>query len=404
MDRREFLLGIAAGTTLPIVAGCRTTGTAVGGKSPSIRPPRFQPITFPGMEPKPDFWKVRPNEIIEICERAKKCSRKEVICHTPLGYPVYALFYGDFSEPPPQSNWSAGSSSRTYRSYYGDRKDGVQTFLFLAGIHGAEQECVAAAMNLVQMLETGRDFRGRTDAELLKLIGQYRFIVVPCVNMDGRSISPDHLRGLNFEDFRRASQGYWKDGSLIGWRGSKCWFPLPLDKVAYPGGYPNSEGFNIQHDACPGNIRTAEARAILQLAERWRVDAVLNGHSYEWAPSVLCPSAIALPQNVERELDIRQRTNRALVAAGLRATEPQRGKAGDGFTINVPLALACGALVLTLECSVAYDKPIKGEMRPTRQYTFDEMMEPPFVVLREYLADGLERPFLIRGDEKEKGD
>ena len=43
-------------------------------------------------------------------------------------------------------------------------------------------------------------------------------------------------------------------------------------------------------------------------------------------------------------------------------------------------------------------------LRETSMYSFDELMEPAFVVLREYLADGLERPFLVRGGEKVLGD
>lgn len=387
-----------------LIAGMAVVGAMVASAEIAAKAPRFAPIEFKGLEARPDFWKVRPAEIIELCEGAKKCSRKEVICRTPLGYPVHALFYGDFNEAPPQSNWSAGSGSRTYRSYYGERRDGRQTFMFVAGIHGAEQECVAAAVNLIQMLETGKDFRGRAYPELADLVSKYRFIVLPCVNMDGRAISPDHLRGLDFEDFRRASQGVWKDGSLIGWRGSKCWFPLPLDKVRYPGGYPNSEGFNIMHDACPGNIRTAEARALLQLAERWRVDAVLNGHSYEYAPSVLPPSRVGDPDVVERALDVRLRINNAIHAAGLRVKEMPRGKASGGVNLNTMLAMASGALCLTLESSVSFDVPIRGERRPSRTYSFDELMEPTFVALREFLADGLEKPFLVRGDEKVKGD
>ncbi len=39
-------------------------------------------------------------------------------------------------------------------------------------------------------------------------------------------------------------------------------------------------------------------------------------------------------------------------------------------------------------------------VKPTRTYTFDELMEPVFVTLGEYLADGLEKPFLVRGGEK----
>jgi len=358
-----------------------------------------------GLEPRPDFWRVRPDEIIALCESATKCSRKEVICHTPLGYPVYALFYGDFSEPPPQTNWSAGGSSTTYRNYTARPAGGPQTFLFIAGIHGAEPETVAGAVNLIKELETGEDFLGRRHDELAKLISQYRFIVVPCVNMDGRAISPDHLRGIDWNRFRHVSQGTWKDGSRVGWRGSKAWFPLPLDRVSYPGGYPNSEGYNIMHDAAPGDIRTAEARALLQLAARWRVDALLNGHSYEYAPSILPLSSIDYPEKLARSRAIRYRCNMAMHRAGLTAFQPvppEKDRPGrPGINLNNVLSLASGAMALTLECSVSYDKPEKPpRVHPTRKYTFEELMEPVFITLREYLADGLEAPFIVRGDEK----
>ncbi len=394
-NRRGFILASAAAAA----AGCASGRDAA---APGISPTRFPPMKVEGLEPRPDFWRVRPAEIIELCESAKKCSRKEVICHTPLGYPVYALFYGDFSEPPPQTNWSAGQGSTTYRNYTGRPAGGKQTFLFLAGVHGAEPETVAGAVNLIQALETGADFRGRRHDELLALIAQYRFIVVPCVNMDGRAISPDHLRGADWKTFRAVSQGTWKDGSLVGWRGSKSWFPLPLDKVSYPGGYPNADGFNIMHDAAPGHIRTAEGRALLQLAERWRVDAVLNGHSYEYAPTILTPGAIDAPDKVVRANAISDRINAAIHAAGLNPNKPKANRTPRGtINLNTVLALASGALTLTLECSVSFDKPIKPpKVQPTRTYTFDELMEPVFVALREYLADGLEHPFLVRGDDR----
>ena len=387
---------MAVGASLPLLAKADA----------DIQPTRFKPIELPGLEPCPDFWKVRPQEIIDICKRATKCSRKEVIAHTPLDYPVYALFYGDFNDAPPQTNWSAGSSSTTWKNYMGNPPPENQTFLLLAGVHGAEPECVAGTMNLIQELETGKDFRGKTHRELIDLIGKYRFIIVPCANMDGRAISPDHLRGLAWHDFRAASQGTWKDGSLVGWRGSKSWFPLPLDKVSYPGGYPNADGFNIMHVAAPGNIRTAEARALLKLAERWRVDAVLNGHSYEYAPTAITPSAIDAPEKTARVNAISDRINAAIYAAGLNPVKPNENRTPRGtINLNTVLALASGALTLTLECSVSFDKPIKPpSVKPTRTYTFDELMEPVFIALREYLADGLEKPFLRRGDDRVYGD
>ena len=378
MNRREFMAGMAA------LAAASSHGRAAAD-APAIQPTSFKPIEIPGLAPRPDFWKVRPQEVMDLCARATKCSRKEIIAHTPLGYPVYALFYGDFNDAPPQTNWSAGSSSTTWKNYMGNPPPAKQTFLFVAGIHGAEPECVAGAMNLIQLLETGADFRGRANP-----------------NMDGRAISPDHLHGLGWHDFRAASQGTWKDGSLIGWRGSKSWFPLPLDKVSYPGGYPNADGFNIMHDAAPGHIRTAEGRGLLQLAERWRVDAILNGHSYEYAPTILTPGAIDAPDKVVRANAISDRINAAIHAAGLNPNKPKPNRTPRGtINLNTVLALASGALTLTLECSVSFDKPIKPpKVKPTRTFTFDELMEPVFVSLREYLADGLERPFLVRGDDR----
>ena len=392
MQRREFL---AAATGLPLLAGAA---------QPEVRPPRFPPYANPKLGPRPDFWKVRPDEIAERCRTVTR-GRSEVIARTPLGHPVYAVFYGDFSEPPPQTNWSAGASSTTWRNFAGDRKDGKQTFLFVAGVHGAEAETVAGAMNVIQLLETGRDYRGKADPVLTDLVSKYRFIVVPCGNMDGRAISPDHLRGLDFHDFRVASQGAWKDGSLVGWRGSKAWFPLPRDRVSYTGGYPNADGYNIMHEAAPGDIRTAEARALLKLVARWRVDAVLNGHSYEYAPSILPPSSLDLPAKAERGLDIRLRVNRAIHAAGLTAREPTRGAARPSHNLNTMFALSSGALALTLESSVSFDRPLKPpKVQPARTYSFEELMEPTFIALREFLADGLERPFLDRGDDHVKPD
>lgn len=401
MNRRSFVSGIVAGAAVPFFsAGCKTGGEASAAK---IRSSKFKKFEIPGLEPKPDFWRVRTDEIMELCSNAKRCSRKEIICHTPLGYPVYALFYGDeFNDAPPQTNWSAGSSSTTYKNYMGNPPPKKQTFLLLTGVHGSEPECVAGAMNIIKTLETGKDFRGKEHPELTELISRYRFIVVPCLNMDGRSISPDHLRGVKWTTFRAASQGVWKDGSRIGWRGSKSWFPLPLDRVSFPGGYPNSEGYNIMHDACPGDIRTEEARAILKLVSRWRVDAVLNGHSYESAPSIVRHSSVDLPSNQVRNSEIAARINKKIFEAGLRKPLiPIMNEGSSRINLNTMLAMASGALTLTLECSVSYDRADRPEIKPPRRlFTFEELMEPLFISVSEFLKDGLEKPFLIRGTDK----
>ncbi len=341
----------------------------------------FEPMTISGLEPRPEWWRVRPAEITGTCEAVRR-GRHQVIAQTPGGYPVHAVFYGDFSEPAPQTNWSAGSAAGV--DCYFRRAGMPQTVVWCAGIHGAEAEGVAFAVNLIELLEHGRDLLGRRHDRLLEMLDSYRLVILPCVNMDGRAISPDHLRGVPYEVFRRASQGVWPDGSLIGWLGSKEYFPLPLDRVSYPGGYPNSEGFNIMHDACPGHIRTAEARALLQLAEHYAVDFLLNAHSCEGEPFLLPPSEFDYRSHVARGLDACRMVNRALYDAGLRRTPPSEPAAGHGVNLNNLIALASGGLAMTLECSVW------GEL------SFEQLLDVNFLTFETLLESGLKVPFVNR--------
>lgn len=374
------------------------TGLGVeGGSTTAVSQPSHESRTklrarreIPGLEERPHFWRVRTDEIISLCKNVCK-GRSQIIAETPAGLPVYAVLYGDFTEPQPQSNWSAASSSSTWKSYY-QRSGKPQTVLFCAGIHGAEAESVAAAVNLIQMLETGKDYRGKNDPELLELISKYRLIIVPCVNMDGRAISPDHLRKTSYENFRKASQGEWPDGRAIQWRESKQYFPLPLDAVAWPGGYPNSLGFNIMHDACPGHVRTAEARGLLQLIERWGVDMLLNGHSCESAPFIIYPSALNYPAHVVRGNELATKINEAFCQASLRTSPMGRPRNGNSFNLNTLATLASGTLALTLECCVSTNNPAQNP----HMYTFEEMMEPNFIALKVIFQDGLRQPFVDR--------
>lgn len=361
---------------------------AVGTQA--YRKPKFKPFEIPGLEQRPAFWKVRPAEIIDICKSVKK-GRAEVVAKTPLGYPVYAVFYGDFSEPAPQSNWSASGASSSMAAYLGPEKD-VQTLMFIAGVHGSEPESVAAAANIITLLETGKDLRGKEDPEFLELALKYRIIIMPCVNMDGRLISPDHFHGQPYEVFRAGSQGTWKDGSLIGWKGSKEWFPLPLDKVQHPGGYPNSEGYNIQHDVAPGAMKTAEARAICNLMSRWRVDFCLNGHSCEYQPFVREPSIVESPGHIARGGDLSAKINLAFFEAGLTTSLKERKKNPQTLNLTNLTNWCSGGLGMTLECSHSYDNVHK----PTLFYSFDQLMEPVFLALKVVMRDGLKEPLAAR--------
>ncbi len=101
-----------------------------------------------------------------------------------------------------------------------------------------EPEAVAGAVNLLHILEHGRDLRGRRWPE---------------------------IRRLTSDDHSFYAQGMWKDGRLISWLGSKQFIPLPLDEVTFGGGYPNDDGVNLMHDVSPAGSLEMQNRAMVRI-------------------------------------------------------------------------------------------------------------------------------------------
>lgn len=138
------------------------------------------------------------------------------------------------------------------------------------------------------------------------------------------------------------------------------------------------------HDACPGHIRTAEAKALLRLIERYSADFVLNAHSCEGEPVLLPPSEFNYLSHVGRGLRAYSAVNRALFEAGLRKTPAGEGKPGRQVNLNNLFTLASGALALTLECTVS------GGL------SFEQMLDVNFVTFETLLESGLADPFVKR--------
>lgn len=339
-------------------------------------------MTIPYLEPTPTWWRVRP-EMISERMKSLKAGRSVILTHTPKGLPVYAAFYGNEDAPPSSGNWASVSSAEQM-AFYHTRKDKKQTVILCAGIHGNEVEGTAFLMYLSELLETGCNPLNRDRSRILDLIRQYRLILLPCINMDGRSISPDHLRNAKFLDMEIASRGCWMDGSIIGWPDCKRFFPLPLDKVRYPGGYVNSEGYNIQHDASAGNIKTEEAKAILQLAEREQPDLFLNLHSGTRKPEYLAPSALNYPAHITRSLELRKTVMNRLAEAGFSKEPPVSEALRNTLDINTQVTFCSGALAITFESQSRFEQ------------TLADRIEILFLLLETLLKEGLKKTFSDR--------
>ncbi len=342
-----------------------------------------------GVGPRPAWWLVRPNEIEKICRETVKgkCTQEAV---TPAGFPVLRVVYGDYPPTGKPVNWSSALGSRN-PDCFGRQKGEPQTIMMAGGVHGCEVEGVILLLNLISLLEKGVDLRGKARPELVKAASAYRLVLFPCVNMDGRAISPDHRVNADPEECPRAGGGWWKDGTTIRWPHMKEYFPLPLDRVGYRGGYPNSLGYNIQHDASPGNIKTQEAKALLHAAEEKCVDLFLNFHSQPGCPrSTACgPQIYAGPANIATGKELAKRCNRALMAVGFPFYENEEIKVGADVNINTAVQLCCGAPAITFEFWARDD------------HGFDRIVETGYLWLETIFKYGMEKLFCDRANRKQ---
>ncbi len=291
---------------------------------------------------RPAWWRVRIPELIEDIGKVRK-GRVEVVTHTPGGFPVYAVFYGE-NAPQRQTTWPSLTGSK-HPEYYSvnDR----QTLMFIAGIHSEETEGITALSNLLSLLETGVDHRGIARPHLVELAQKFRLVIMPCINMDGRSFAPDCLMGCTPDDYGPLHTRL-KDGRYLVWPDLKEYFPLPMDEVDQLGTYYNFAGVNIQLDCAPGNIISNEARAILKIAHEQRIDCFVNMHTARDNPHIIPPTITSYPGNFKTVHAINR-----LWTEKMKKPQPDYDEKAYSIQsdINDAVSLATGAVSMTYEAA-----------------------------------------------------
>ncbi len=327
----------------------------------------------------PDYWVTRLDQIEEHLQGLKKWEVTE-ICRSAGGRPVWAATTGPKKEYERTSNLSASMGGGHPESFWGEGVE-QQCFMEVAGVHGAETEGMGAAVHFMHIIEDGCDLLGREWPEIAEAAEGMRLVVVPSANPDGRArVTPVSMLGMESEQFVYWAQGAWKNGENIGYPRCKWYQPLKAEEVSFLGGYPNDDGYNIMHDATPGDIRTAEAQALLDLALDEAPDAILNVHSHGMGPNVLgCP--IRLPGYQDQQKAMAERVVQVQEARGLRPV-PYRYSAG--FNLNSALHFACGAMAVTFE------GPHGLASNP---YTYQEILDCHLTALQGALQFGAESGF-----------
>lgn len=301
----------------------------------------------------PAFW-VGTLAAIDACLREVRRGEVSVLATTPGGRPLRMVAYGVREDGAQRANFNSAVGGLDVSAYRNKAARGRPVVLFVGPVHGQETEGVTGLTNLIAVLETGRDLRGRDQAALRALAERCRVLIIPVGNPDGMArFEPQTLQGMTAEDLRFWGQGTWRDGTECGWPGCKLLHPMAGERVGFLGCYFDDAGVNPMHDEFFAPMGP-EAPAILRVAREEGPDLAVSLHSHESAPAVLRPAWVT----TEAQLETRALAERfyALLAGrklphgGLFEAQAEGGPRPAAFNLVSALYHTSGATSFTFEC------------------------------------------------------
>jgi len=303
----------------------------------------------------PAFWISTVDDVTKFLKQNVHKGHVEIIGTSAGGRPIRAVVYGIPRNGKGTTTFSGSLGFGDVRAYRGPDHDKI-VYMGIAAVHGGEFEGIVGMVNLIAVLETGKDLRGKEWPDITAVAGKLnRIILIPIVNPDGRSRIPLRMEAYRDTDLTVAeylNTGGKPDGKITGWPQIKEFIPMDLTLPGFPGGYPNDAGVNIQHDNFFGK-RQPETQALFDLAERERPDLIINMHTgavhmlmhRPFCEPVLYPAFDTLFRSVLTELTLSglQDTKDPLIEADL-GRSPM-----SVFNLDGALNLLCGALSVVVE-------------------------------------------------------
>jgi len=243
----------------------------------------------------PGFWK---SDLDTLDCQAREYGAKQ-LCLSAGGRTVWLFEYGEKQNILSRANYCSALFVGDRKAYIGnDFKKPV--VLLIGAIHGQETEGVAALLNLISLIETGKDFAGNSNQPLLDAAKQVRLLIVPVANPDGRArVTPASMIGCERKDLEYWGQGTWKDGSLCGWPACKKVHPIK-DYVDFLGGYFNDDGVNLMCDNFFSPM-AHETSALLKLAGDEFADYIVLLHGGTNDANRIIPTSF-VPSEINKEL------------------------------------------------------------------------------------------------------
>jgi len=332
----------------------------------------------------PDWWPSDLESAEALLRRLPQVKVRE-IGRSAGGRPILAAEWGEKEplETTANSLASAFAAAGTRPdplnlfppAFYGRQRRTRQVLVIQGALHGMEIDGTVAALNLLHILHTGTDLRGKPWDRLRAEAAKLRICVIPFLNADGRARSPfHHFVGASNELCQFVHMGTWKDGRPIVYPDHKAIWPLPLAEVGFLGAYFNDRGVNLQYDSCVPH-RQPETTAWMQYYLDERPDCVLICHSN--AGSLMGNPDTFLPVPFQHQQSrVAGLVRQYIFDHGQRAGRTTYAQLPDfgtpNFNQHCGVYHTCGALPLMCEFPCGL---------PGRPYTMDECLDIGLLVL-----------------------
>lgn len=301
----------------------------------------------------PQFWVGNERDLPGILTNLNR-GEARVIAETPGGRPMYLVSYGVRESTSSEANFNSAVGGRLLSAYMNKPARNRPVLFFVGPVHGQEVEALTGLVNLINIMEKGRDLRGKYQGRLRDLGSRCRLLIVPSGNPDGIArFEPQTLKDMSVDDLRFWGQGTWSDGTFCDWPEAKRLHPMVGPKVGFLGSYFNDDGINPMHDEFLRPMGP-EAPAILEVALEEGPDFAVSLHSHGAKPALLRPAFVTL--DVQQEVrDLSQHYYRLLEQNDLPHGEvfevaPEMGGLPPAFNLTSALYQISGAVSFTFEC------------------------------------------------------
>jgi hypothetical protein len=336
----------------------------------------------------PAFW---IGDVRGLPERLARLERGKVstIARSPGGHPLLLVTFGERERLRQYANFNSAIGGRDPAAYMDKKSRKKPVVYFVGPVHGHEVEGLTGLVNLIQVMETGRDLRGKEQATLRELGERCRLLIVPSGNPDGTArFEPRTCHGMPLDEFQFWGMGTWSDDTIAVWPGSKRQHPRRGKEIGWLGCYFNDEGINPMHDEFFAPLGP-EAPALLRVAKEEGPDLAVSLHCHGSNPVVLRPAFVPLEiQQESRELAERFNqlmAQRGLPHGGLFEPKPESGAVPDPFNLTSALYHVSGATSFTHECPHG----IAGEKMC--QVTLDQILDIQLGLYEAMLQHSLEK-------------